>query len=294
MFIQRAKGAGMKFQEKKKNKRGMFFIGELAALFHVSPGTIRHYEDLGLIKPAYVDPDTNYRFYELSQFEDLHTVRYLRSLGMKLDDIGNFLRDRSVPEILDLLEAQKAEIRVRQRELRIIERKLEKRIQNIKDAWNGPTGEIELKTVDKQRFLTLERKIHNSNNDDLERAIQELEKNQRTSLVFLGKVGVGISKEHLLEEKLDTYDFVFLNLDQEDSFTGKVLSVPAQLCVVTRLKGSHKDAPVVYKKLLNFIAENNLEILDFSREITLIDWGFTSDQDLYVTEIQIPVRRKYE
>lgn len=284
----------MKFQGKGKSKRGMFFIGELASFFHVSPGTIRHYEELGLIKPSYVDPDTKYRFYDFSQFEVLHTVRYLRSLAMRLEDIGSFLRDRNVPGILDLLEAQKVEITAKQRELRITKRKLENRIQSIRDALSGPIGEIQLKTIDKQRFLILERKINNADNDDLEMAVHELEKNQKDSLVFLGKVGVGISKEHLLEEKLDTYDSVFLILDQEDSFTGKVLSVPAQLCAVIRVKGAHKEAPSAYKKLLNFIAENNLEILDFSREITLIDWGFTSDQNLYVTEIQIPVSKKNE
>lgn len=270
----------------------MFFIGELASFFHVSPGTIRHYEELGLLKPSYVDPDTKYRFYDFSQFEVLHTVRYLRSLAMGLEDIGSFLRDRNVPGILDLLEAQKVGITAKQRELRITKRKLENRIQSIRDALSGPIGEIQLKTIDKQRFLILERKINNADNDDLEIAVHELEKNQKDSLVFLGKVGVGISKEHLLKEKLDTYDSVFLILDQEDSFTGKVLSVPAQLCAVIRVKGAHKEAPSAYKKLLNFIAENNLEILDFSREITLIDWGFTSDQNLYVTEIQIPVSKK--
>ena len=272
----------------------MFFIGELASFFHVSPGTIRHYEDLGLIKPSYVDPATNYRFYDFSQFEVLHTVRYLRSLGMGLEGIGRFLQNRNVPGILDLLETQKTEITAKQRELRITKRKLENRIQSIKDALSSPIGEIQLKTINKQRFLVLERKINNADNDDLEIAVHELEKNQKDSLVFLGKVGLGISKNHLLEKKLDTYDSVFLILDQEDSFTGKVLSVPVQLCAVVRLKGVHTEAPAFYKRLLNYIAENDLEIIDFSREITLIDWGFTSDQDLYVTEIQIPVRQKNE
>ena len=68
----------------------------------------------------------------------------------------------------------------------------------------------------------------------------------------------------------------------------------SQLGVVTRFKGLHKEAPAAYTKLLEFISANNLEITDFSREITLIDSGFTSDQNLYVTEIQIPVRQKNE
>ena len=83
-------------------------------------------------------------------------------------------------------------------------------------------------------------------------------------------------------------------LDPEDSFTGKVLTSPPQLGVVTRFKGVHKEAAAVYTKLLTFISANNLEIADFSREITLIDSGFTSDQNLYETEIQIPLRQKNE
>lgn len=88
----------MKFQVKRK---GLFSIGELATVFHVTPGTIRHYESLGLLKPSFVDPETNYRFYEFSRLEVLHTIRYLRSLGMTLEAIGEFLRDRNVSGILN-------------------------------------------------------------------------------------------------------------------------------------------------------------------------------------------------
>lgn len=281
----------MKFQVKRK---GLFSIGELATVFHVTPGTIRHYESLGLLKPSFVDPETNYRFYEFSRLEVLHTIRYLRSLGMTLEAIGEFLRDRNVSGILELLEAQKMEIAAKQRELKITKRKLERRIQSIKDALGSPIDEIQLVTLDKQKFLLLETKLVNPDNDDLEMAVQELEKNQKDSLVFLGKVGLGISKNHLKEGSLETYDFVFLMLDKEDSFSGKVLTTPPQLGVVTRFKGLHKEAPAAYTKLLEFISANNLEITDFSREITLIDSGFTSDQNLYVTEIQIPVGQKNE
>ena len=105
----------MKFQVKRK---GLFSIGELATVFHVTPGTIRHYESLDLLKPSFVDPETNYRFYEFSRLEVLHTIRYLRSLGMTLEAIGEFLRDRNVSGILELLEAQKMEIAAKQRELK--------------------------------------------------------------------------------------------------------------------------------------------------------------------------------
>lgn len=38
-------------------------IGEVAKIFHVSMGTLRHYEQAGLLDPEYVDEKTGYRYY---------------------------------------------------------------------------------------------------------------------------------------------------------------------------------------------------------------------------------------
>ena len=47
----------------------LFQIGEMARLFHLSVSSIRHYEQLGLLKPEYTDPETGYRYYTPRQFE---------------------------------------------------------------------------------------------------------------------------------------------------------------------------------------------------------------------------------
>lgn len=85
---------------------------------------------------------------------------------------------------------------------------------------------------------------------------------------------------------------VFLLLDEEDVYNGAVEELPAEICVTIRFCGSHRDAPAYYQKLEAYIAENDLCIAGFSKEITMIDDGFTSNTDQFVTEIQIPVRRK--
>lgn len=36
----------------------LFLIGEVAKMFHISMGTLRHYEQAGLLEPEYTDPDT--------------------------------------------------------------------------------------------------------------------------------------------------------------------------------------------------------------------------------------------
>ena len=42
-------------------------IGEVAKVANVSIQTLRYYDQIDLFKPAYIDPQTNYRFYKDSQ-----------------------------------------------------------------------------------------------------------------------------------------------------------------------------------------------------------------------------------
>ena len=44
-------------------ERELFQIGEVAKMYHLSVGTLRHYEQVGLLKPEYTDPATGYRYY---------------------------------------------------------------------------------------------------------------------------------------------------------------------------------------------------------------------------------------
>ena len=113
---------------------------------------------------------------------------------------------------------------------------------------------------------------------------------QPDALVFLGKVGLGISVEHLQETETAQYDGIFLILDQEDIYTGETLELPETLCVRLRFRGSHAEAPAQYQKLLDYIDKHKMQIVGFSREVTLIDYGITNDAEKFVTEICIPVK----
>lgn len=72
----------------------LFQIGDVAKMFHISTGNLRHDEQAGLLTPEYIDQDTGYRYYSVRQFEILNTIRYLRTLDMPLNQIEDFLKNR--------------------------------------------------------------------------------------------------------------------------------------------------------------------------------------------------------
>lgn len=272
------------------DKQGLFSIGDVAKLFHLSVSSLRHYEDVGLITPEYTDPSSGYRYYGAKQFEVLNSIRYLRALDMPLTEKADFLGNRDVERMEEKLRLQKQAVIAKQKELARIERKIDNRLRMIEDAKNSVFDTVQLthKSACRTVWIRDSLKIHGFL--DMEAPIRKLEREQAEAVVFLGKVGVGIAPENLQKGCFDRYDGIFLILDEEDHFTGEITKVAETLCVSVRFHGSHTEAPAEYRKLLSYIAEHKLQISGFSREITMIDYGLTNDLGKFVTEISIPVK----
>lgn len=66
-------------------------IGRFAQLTGLTAKALRHYDELGLLRPAYVDDFTGYRWYSLEQARDAVAIRRLRSFELPLDEIAEVL-----------------------------------------------------------------------------------------------------------------------------------------------------------------------------------------------------------
>ena len=270
-------------------------IGDVARLFHLSVSSLRHYESLGLLTPEFVDPETGYRYYSVRQFEALNTIRYLRALDMPLDEIADFLGNRDVCRIEQKLRDQKAEVVRRKEELARIERKIDNRLRMLADAQSSELDTVRVVEAPASRMVVMQDSLKIDSFFDMEAPIRRLEASQSgtsgatEAVVFLGKVGVGISPDNLNAGRFGQYDSIFIVLDDEDSFSGETVTFPASTCVSVRFRGSHSDSPAQYRKLMDYLAAHRLVPSGSSREITMIDYGITNDTDKFLTEIMIPV-----
>jgi DNA-binding transcriptional MerR regulator len=62
-------------------------IGEFGRLSRLSAKALRLYDELGLLPPARVDPDSGYRWYAAGQLDDARLVASLRQIGVPLAQI---------------------------------------------------------------------------------------------------------------------------------------------------------------------------------------------------------------
>lgn len=87
-------------------------IGRFSQITRLSIRMLRHYDELGVLKPALVDADSGYRYYSLAQATDAEKIRLLRSLEMPLEEISNLL-GASPTELQTQLEQHKARLQAR-------------------------------------------------------------------------------------------------------------------------------------------------------------------------------------
>ena len=75
-------------------------IGEVADFFQISVKAVRIYEKKGIITPAYIDPESGYRYYTPDQLHQLAALLELKALGFSLDEIKDVMVGESSKEAL--------------------------------------------------------------------------------------------------------------------------------------------------------------------------------------------------
>ncbi|HWQ13000.1 MAG TPA: MerR family transcriptional regulator [Roseiflexaceae bacterium] len=89
----------------------MFKIGDFSKFTRVSVKMLRHYDELGLLRPAFVDPESGYRYYLADQVPRLNRIIALKDLGFSLEQVAALLGDALAPEELRaMLERRRDEI----------------------------------------------------------------------------------------------------------------------------------------------------------------------------------------
>jgi DNA-binding transcriptional MerR regulator len=128
-------------------------IGDFARLSQVSIVTLRHYDELGLLKPITVDHFTGYRYYSVSQLPRLNRILALKDLGFSLEQIEWVLAGGITPDQLCGIDEQARLARI------------EARLRQIEQEDILPNYDVVIKTV--PPVLVASRRVRIPTNDQV-------------------------------------------------------------------------------------------------------------------------------
>lgn len=77
----------------KSNDESLFRIGEVQKILGITRKTLLVYEDLGLLKPAFKDETTGYRYYSADNMTQIRSIRSLQAVGLSLKEVAEYYYD---------------------------------------------------------------------------------------------------------------------------------------------------------------------------------------------------------
>ena len=126
----------------------MFSIGEFARHGRVSVRMLRHYDAIGLLRPASVDADTGYRFYQAGQLAELNRIIALKDLGFTLGQVQAILAEQvSAAELRGMLKLRRAEIHAQIEAETARLARVEARLLSIEDEARVPVDGVVVKRL---------------------------------------------------------------------------------------------------------------------------------------------------
>ncbi|MGW3963550.1 MerR family transcriptional regulator [Amycolatopsis sp. NPDC005003] len=134
----------------------MFPIGDFARHGRVSVRMLRHYDALGLLRPARVDPATGYRSYTAGQLARLNRIVALKDLGFTLEQVATLLADEvTVEQVRGMLALRRAELAAALAEGAARLAQVEARLRTIEAEGRPPAYDVIVKELPAQRVVEL-------------------------------------------------------------------------------------------------------------------------------------------
>lgn len=152
----------------------MFRVGDFSKLSRVSVKMLRNYDELGLLKPAWVDPATDYRYYTADQLPRLNRILALKDLGFSLEQIAQLLAEAPAPERFQAwLTAKRAEVEQEIRRQRARLAAVDARLRQL-EAGAASAPEVVLRALPALTAATLRKVLPTA--DDTEQLFEDVER----------------------------------------------------------------------------------------------------------------------
>jgi effector-binding domain-containing protein len=264
-------------------------IGRFSKMTRLSVKALRHYDEMGLLVPAVVDPSSAYRYYTYAQANRAEAIRVLRSLDMPLEDVREALdadEPRVAAKVLDRHRARlESELDRHERMLAFLGRLIERK-EGVMPY------EVMVKEVPAQHVATIRKHAA------MATIGQDVSSGFAAVGEAVGRAGARMTGSPFLvmfdviDEETEGDIGVAFPVAAPFPGAGDVVGeeLPAMTVASTMHRGPYDELGPAYHTLTGWIQEHGHEIAGPPREIYLNDPQETPDPADYLTEIQFPIR----
>lgn len=276
----------------------MFTIGDFAKHGRVSVRMLRHYDALGLLHPARVDPASGYRYYEAGQLARLNRVIALKELGFSLEQVGSILDELvGAEELRGMLRLRQAELESAMAAAAARLTQVETRLRIIENEGTMSSIDIVVKSLPPVRLAELSGVAGSYEGQDIGPVIGPLydELCRRVEAAGVTPTAPGIAYyEDAGDAERPGAVLVHAGLPVASSVRAEDLGGEVRIIVLPAVeraatvvhRGSMDSVLPTAQALAQWIDANGERSAGYAREVSL---ACPEDRDQWVTELQEPL-----
>lgn len=272
-------------------------IGDFSKLNHVSISTLRLYDEIGILKPIFIDKSTNYRYYSINQNARLDMIQYMKELNMSLSEIKDVLNSNDLNLIESTLIKKKRQIKDQISDLNNSLNAISRTISSIERFRTSlKKGMITIEYIPHRRIYTMKTKS-NFYDYDISMYEKELKTLKDTMIdnnipqVYFCNAGSSINKDDFINNRYISNE-VFVIVDDDFPTLENVKRLDSGMYACIYLDDFEEE--VLYgKKLLDFCIKNNYTICGNYICEVITEFNVFSDQkrSMYL-RLQVPLTFK--
>jgi DNA-binding transcriptional MerR regulator len=272
----------------------MLNIGEFARLGHVSPRMLRHYDEIGLLKPEQVDPTNGYRLYAANQLSRLHRILALHDLGFTLEQVRGVLEENpAVDQLRGMLRMRQAQIEqtVAAEQERL--HRVEAHLRALEGNTNVDVQDIAIKKT--QPIRIAEAVAHGLTHAELASAWERLLPEVLAHLAAVGaNPGIAVGKDEYEGSAEDGTITLHAGVDVGDEHVPdghqvRVAELPVVETASVVYRGPMDGIPAAWEALISWVDDSGYRLVGDSRE--LYHEHHEDHPDRHVTELQAAIAR---
>jgi len=269
----------------------MFSIGEFARHGRVSVRMLRHYDAVGLLRPAHVDRLTSYRSYDARQLSRLNRIVALKDLGFTLQQVQSILDDKvSLDELHGMLRLRQADLETQIAADTARLTQVRARLQIIEREGVMPAEDIAIKRIPAVRIAELTGRAAGFEPESITPVIGPLfdELCRRLERAGVAPTGPGVAYyQDGADGDVLVHAGLPVSVEPADGQDFSVVDLPEIASAATIVhRGSMDSVLTSIQMLARWIDANGYRSAGYNREL-YIETG--ADRESWVTELQEPL-----
>ena len=269
----------------------MLKIGEFSKLSRVSIRMLRHYDDIGLLKPARIDSFTGYRYYSPEQLPVIGRITALKDMGFALADIVKILEVYDDKEVLDAYLVR------RQQELKRISETAEHQMRLLDTARERLRKEqnmnydVSIKTIPQRYAATVQMTIPRYEDEGV---VWQILNEETASLNMIPAdpclVAAEFPEDEYRENDVEVIAWKTVKGEYPDTEHVKFRTLPPVKVASCMVRGGYEQMPEVYGAVISWVSANGYECAGSMFNIYHVSPHETQNPEQFVTEVCYPVK----